>query len=411
MATESFETQLATEVAAWRREGVIDARAAARILGRYGHDVAELEREVQGAARGRSATIFGTAGALLVGLGVILFVASNWQTMERAARIAVLVGALALSAGLAFALRQSGHPRIGAALVFVNTLVFGANVFLIGQTYHVRVGDPLLFLLWALGAVPMALVSGSRPSMFIGLAALLAWYGSLIADWGAWRGPHPLVAPSFVGIGVLYLGCARLAESTRQGRPFALVMAMTGLSVSFITIGALTFEFVWRRVGESFFSRPSDVAPEFAWSVAAILVSAAVALVARAWRARWSRAAMLESGGLFALAAVTLLCTVFAPFDTAAAYAVLFNVIALAAVAWAIQMGLATGRESFINSGLALFAILVIARYFDFFGTLFDRSLAFVGAGILLIAGGYGLERSRKVLLARARAGGAADAP
>jgi uncharacterized membrane protein len=405
MTAETFESQLAGEVAAWRRDGVIDARTAARILRRYGHAAPELEREVQAASRGRSSTIFGTAGALLVGLGVILFVASNWQTMERAARIGVLVGALALSAGLSFALRRSGHPRIGAALVFVNTLVFGANVFLIGQTYHVRVGDPLLFLLWSAGAVAMALASGSRPSLFLGLASLLAWYGTLIADWGAWIGPHPLVAPAFVGIGILYLGCARLAESTAYGRPLALVTALTGLAVSFMTIGALTFESVWRTVGESFFSRPAPVAPEFAWSVATILVSSTVVLVVRTWRARWSRAAMLESGGLFALAAVTLLCVVLAPFDSAAAYAVLFNVIALATVAWAIQMGLTTGRESFINAGLATFALLVIARYFDFFGTLFDRSLAFVGAGILLLAGGYALERSRTILLARVRGG------
>ena len=413
MATKSFETQLIEEVSAWRREGIVDARAAQRILRRYGQDSAEVAREVAAGARARSATIFGTFGAVLVGLGAILFVASNWAAMDRLTRVVVLLAALVASAALAFVMRRTGHERTGAALILVNTLVFGANIFFVGQTYHVRVGDPVLFLLWALGAIAMALAAGSRPSMFLGLASLVAWYGSLVNDWGALRifggsGPEALVAPAFIATGVLMLACARLAEHTRIGYPFALVTATTGFVLASAVIFLLTFEGIWRQLGSAAFSGSSErVAPQFMWSVIAIVGASVAAAIAIAWRAAWRRGAVLEAAGLVGIEALVILVIVLAPFPKAIHYAVLFDAVALGVCAWAIQVGLATGRESFINVAVALFGVLVFARYFDFFGTLLDRSVAFIGAGILLIAGSYLLDRSRRLLLERARSGGA----
>lgn len=55
--------------------------------------------------------------------------------------------------------------------------------------------------------------------------------------------------------------------------------------------------------------------------------------------------------------------------------------------------------EAWINTGLTFFVLLVVARYFDFFFALMDRSLAFIVAGVVLLGGGYLLERSRRRLL------------
>jgi uncharacterized membrane protein len=406
----SFEVRLAEEIAAWQREGIVDARVARRILQRYRVATPAVEDEVDAAARGRSATIFGTFGAILVGLGAILFVASNWEGMDRLARLALLVAALILSAALAFLLKRSGHARIGAALVLVNTLVFGASVFFVGQTYHVRVGDPLLFLLWAFGAVAMALAATSRPSLFLGIAALVAWYWSLMIDWGAMRwpgyqgGPDALAAPAVVGLGVLLLAAARFAARTTFGRPFVLVMAITGLLLAFATIFVLSFEFIWEQLGRSANMNSGDfVMPLFRWSVIAILIGSVLAAAGAAWRANWARSAIIEAAGLIGIEAVITLVIVLHPLPSALAYAIFFDVVALGAIAWAVQIGLASGREAFINAALVLFGLLVLARYFDFFGTLLDRSIGFIGAGVLLIVVGYALDRSRRLLLTRAR--------
>lgn len=61
--------------------------------------------------------------------------------------------------------------------------------------------------------------------------------------------------------------------------------------------------------------------------------------------------------------------------------------------------GVWSRREAFVNIGLGYFVLLVFSRYFDMFFSLFDRSLVFVGAGGLLLLGGYVLKQSRRRLL------------
>jgi uncharacterized membrane protein len=389
---------------------VITPASAQRILRRYGQVLPEAEREIRAAGRGRTATIFGSFGALLVGLGVILFVASNWEEMGRALKLTLLTGGLVLSAGIAFFLRERGHPRIGAAMVFVTALVYAANVFLVGQMYHASVSDPVIPFLVGIGVLPLAFVAASRLAMFVSIMAFLLWYSTLVNSWGATFGPHPLLAPTYLAIGIAAVSAGRIMESFAPARPLALVTALVGLVVAVLTIFVLTFTWVWEQAGRSFVSARTETADAFVASVAVICALAVAITVGGMWRRGWSRAALVEALGLLGLGAITILTTALHPFGEAGTYAVLFNILAVLVALWAVLVGISTGRESFINVGLALFGLVVFARYVDYFGTLFDRSLAFIGAGILLLLGGYALERSRRVLLARARQAGATDA-
>jgi uncharacterized membrane protein len=57
-----------------------------------------------------------------------------------------------------------------------------------------------------------------------------------------------------------------------------------------------------------------------------------------------------------------------------------------------------------------LFVVALISRYFDTFWTLFDRSLFFMAGGVVLLVGGYFLERQRR-RLAQQIAGGRGAGP
>jgi uncharacterized membrane protein len=52
------------------------------------------------------------------------------------------------------------------------------------------------------------------------------------------------------------------------------------------------------------------------------------------------------------------------------------------------------------NVGVAFVAIDLIGRYFDFFWSALPRSAGLIGAGLLILAIAYLLERQRKHLLA-----------
>ena len=155
MARESFLAQLPVELDEWQRRGLIGAGQARRILALYG-----LTVPVAGEARrqGRLAALAGVLGAVLTGVGVILFVASNWQRMDRPLKVVLLLGMLLAAYGVGYWLKlgRAERPGVGEGFIFLGSIIFGANIFLIAQIYHVRVGEPLLLAAWSAGAFATA---------------------------------------------------------------------------------------------------------------------------------------------------------------------------------------------------------------------------------------------------------------
>ena len=56
-----------------------------------------------------------------------------------------------------------------------------------------------------------------------------------------------------------------------------------------------------------------------------------------------------------------------------------------------------------INLGAVLMSLLIFVKYFDWFFTFLDKSVFFIGAGILLLGVGWFMEKSRKRMVASVR--------
>jgi len=101
------------------------------------------------------------AGALLIAVGVIFFVAFNWQAMGRFAKLGMLEALVALPT--IFALLPGVQPlRAKAALLF-SVLVLGGLLALVGQTYQTGADNYELFVAWALLALPWVLAAQWPP--------------------------------------------------------------------------------------------------------------------------------------------------------------------------------------------------------------------------------------------------------
>ena len=90
--------------------------------------------------------------AALVGLGVVMWIAANWETFGRMGRFALLM-ALVAAAGLGAALRPGARP----ALTLLAFLGIGALFAYFGQTYQTGADPWQLFALWAVLGLPLAL--------------------------------------------------------------------------------------------------------------------------------------------------------------------------------------------------------------------------------------------------------------
>jgi len=116
------------------------------------------------------ATLLLSLGALLVAAGVIFFFAYNWQVIGRFQKFALVQG---LFAAAAFGAWLYGPAKIaGRASLILSTLLTGALLALVGQTYQTGADPWQLFALWALLIVPWTVVA-RMPVLWLMIVALV----------------------------------------------------------------------------------------------------------------------------------------------------------------------------------------------------------------------------------------------
>jgi uncharacterized membrane protein len=96
-----------------------------------------------------------TIGAILVGLGILSFIASNWDGISHLVKLLIIFGVFSGVNLVGYSLSEN-NSRTGRSLIYLGTLVYGAGIFLIGQMYHFGGDFPTAFLLWSLGVLPIA---------------------------------------------------------------------------------------------------------------------------------------------------------------------------------------------------------------------------------------------------------------
>jgi uncharacterized membrane protein len=135
MVSDKFRHQLRREAEVWQDEGLIDAGQYQQLAQRY--QFTQLDTT----ARNRFVAILVGLGSVLIGLGVITFVAANWQELPRAVKVMLLLSLFigVNVAGFYFWRRSPGtQQRLGQGLLLLGALILGANMGLMGQMFHVN---------------------------------------------------------------------------------------------------------------------------------------------------------------------------------------------------------------------------------------------------------------------------------
>ncbi|KKO61639.1 hypothetical protein VM94_05414 [Janthinobacterium sp. KBS0711] len=113
-------------------------------------------------------------GAALLGMGLICWVAANWEDFGRMGRFALLQGVFAAACVGAFAV-----PKARVPLLLLALLAIGGLFAYFGQTYQTGADPWQLFALWAVLALPLCFVARSdvlwTPWMLIVSTAATLW--------------------------------------------------------------------------------------------------------------------------------------------------------------------------------------------------------------------------------------------
>lgn len=115
-------------------------------------------------------------GSILIGLGILSFVASNWPYMGKVLKISVIVAALGFSTLISFKLEKY-YPRTSKSLMYLSSLIYGAGIFLIEQIFNMGGNHTSAFLLWSIGVVVMGVLLKEMPLLIFSHVLLIIYIG------------------------------------------------------------------------------------------------------------------------------------------------------------------------------------------------------------------------------------------
>lgn len=357
----------------WVEAGLLDGNAAARIR--------EWESGRPGGPSLRwPAWLALGLGGLLLGAGILLFVAAHWDGLGPAQRF-LLVLAVVGGLHLAGAFTADRSPGLSVALHACGTVSLGGGIFLSGQIFHLQEHWPGGLLLWAIGA-------------WIGWWLLLQWpqaaSGALLAP--AWLAGEWIVATedmrggALLGTFVVLLALAYLGAEPSSGRYAAPRRALVWLGALALIPASLTLVVLATSASRMDDPLATGLAV-LGWVVAVGLpVGAGVAL-------RRSNLVPLAASAAWVVAG-----TFLASHRGVAPY-LWCAVLAVGVIAWGVH----DRRADRINLGIAGFALTVLVFYFSDVMDMLGRSASLIGLGLLFLGGGYLLERTRRRLVATVR--------
>ena len=395
----------------------------------------------QGSSSNRLVIIFGILGALLIGLGIILIIAHNWDDLSRNTKTAIALGQLFIGQLLCgyVLIKKNGITTWRESTAILLFLAVGSTISLISQIYHLP-GDigaftltwmllcwPLIYIMRSSSAAILFLIGSTYYAAYLGYfnyptqQPYMYWLllvGALPYVYQLSLQPHqsnfvlllnwiiPISVTISIGtfaksteelmfvvyislFGLLYLiGNRPFFDRQKTGRNGFKIIGFLGTVVILL---ALSFDWFWKILiknpvkAEQLFQ-----APEF-YLAAVLSILCGIMLY---------KSIIIK--GIEELKPLQITFVLFPAvfitghFSTIWAI-ILINLLVFSIGLLTIRNGVHRDHLGILNWGLLMITALVICRFFDSDLSFVTRGLLFVGVGIGFFAANYWMLRKRKV--------------
>ena len=382
------------QIKEWLKMGVINQEQASKML-------ADVHQQSKEEKSDKFIVAISTIGAILLGIGAILFVASNWRGMSNIIKVLLLLvstfGAYYL--GFFFKYHKKNLPKVGVSLFFLGALLFGASIFLIAQIYHINANSHMLVLIWLISILPLIYAFRSTPITALSAILFFIWIGLFI-----FRGlrffdetlfSYPVI---YLASGTLLFSIGGIHYLKPQFNKIARIYRIFGIKVAMLSLFLLTFRF-FSGEGYDFFSssRFEDVSSQLMVGIILFSILSILALCFNLFfNPSKSKNNTYENGLALGLLSFTLIFFFFPAASNI--YTIIYNLLFAGLTIFLIYIGYQRSDIKVVNIGIFWFSIFLFAKYFDFFWDLMDRSIFFIVGGLILVLGGIALERKRRIL-------------
>ena len=425
---------LSSELPGLMERGILTPESAAGLRAYYMLD------EQPGQGQRLAVIVCAILGGTLIGAGIILLIAHNWDDMGRPARTALSflpLAAACLLSGRAIA-RNPPSAALNEGGGIFHVLSIGAAISLVSQTYHISGDFPAFVLTWSLLALPLVYLLRSTSVAVLYLIGITVWAGSRVEGHAEMLWYWPMLAAALPFYGSL------LKENRFSLRANWLSFAL-GVSAP-VALGFQCSDILdqtWPLVFGGYFavlyladrqwfcreSSPRFIHPFRAIGAAGIVVLTIAMSYREAWRmhpfsrdpeisaATYGMAFGLSYGLVLAAAVLMLFCQrkktdfnfVAAALPLAAladcllvqhrqgtAVIVLVNGFAALLALGTIIRGFQHNRLGTLNAGMVVAAALIVARFFDSDLSFVVRGVAFILIGAGFLAANWILLKKRK---------------
>lgn len=179
---------LKKELPVLESEGVVSSETSSRLTNYYAENTAS--------GTNWAVVAFAVMGSLLIGSGIILLFAHNWDELSRPARAILSFCPLLIGSILSIVtLIRNGSTALRESAGLFHTLAVGASIALIGQTYHLPSDTPAFLMTWALLVIPLMFLLRSTGSYLMYLALICGWSGVAQETYGQSAGFWLLILP------------------------------------------------------------------------------------------------------------------------------------------------------------------------------------------------------------------------
>ncbi len=396
------------EIQSWLDEQIIDQPTAKRLYEKY-----QLEGDSPWYAR--SGFILSAVAVLFVAMGLLLLISENWHELGTPLRMSVGLVPLGVAYLWGFYELQRSEDSRAELAFFLANLLFGINIFLQAQIWHIDTYFPNAFLWLAIGTVPVILYFRSTASLLVLTLALMLYLGFQLANYNfsllgllpmgamlymVWQ--KPTRATLLLAVINIFLFVFNIAENLERGREHLELFSLFAVICFLLMLFLQRLQFV-----ENFVNAVSTILllALFGWVFAltwqnpvegisahkvtySAMVLAAMGLaVFAAWLTELSFEVRAAAGVVAYVLVVHLVSQFISPGanemseDNADIVTVFTNLSFFGLAGLFVARGIKHRYKKAFMLGIILLLALAIGRYIDYFANYVTMALVFMAAG------------------------------
>lgn len=361
-------------------------------------------------------------GAILIFVGVAWLIAQNWHQIPWVLKIIILVVATSSAVIAGVALREREYDFTGKSVLFLSSLLYTLSVFLIAQIFSTSTslqGIAWLLLLSWIGVIVIGYFFDSSASLVVAMSEFIIWLIVQLSSFFEHAKSLPtMYSFTLLAGSVLFYGLA--IWHRRYEHEFASVYQWwTMLYLLSIAYLLSTQKYLMLFGIAGVWDSGKSTAGSYIFLAIAIIV-ALIIFISSIIATERKKVADNEVYG-FSLTVLLLALIIWVAgiipeprsslfsLDISAGHSwiwILSNIIFLCVILAVIGYGSMTKNTKIINLGIFFFTVDIITRYAGFIidlGGYTSLSILFITGGVLLIGGGWLIEKWRRKLIRAAR--------